>query len=95
MTEGFPRWREAAAAASGGTLLRVRLTPKSSREGVDGVAEGRLMVRVTPPPAEGRANRALVKLLARELDVPPSRIEVVKGGGSRLKAVLVKGWAPP
>jgi uncharacterized protein (TIGR00251 family) len=95
MTEEVLPWSAAAAAAAGGTLLRIRLTPRSSKEGIEGVAEGRLMVRVASPPTDGRANKALVKLLARELDIPPSRIEVVKGAGSRLKVVLVRGWAPP
>lgn len=81
------------ATASGCRLL-VRLTPKSSRDAVEGIeklADGRafLKARVRAVPEKGKANAALVKLLAKALDVPASSIEIAAGATSRLKSVHV------
>lgn len=83
-------WPEACRPGRGGTVLSVRLHPQSPREGVGEVREGRLVVRVCAPPVEERANRALVKLLARHLGVAPRRIEILKGERSRLKDLLIR-----
>jgi hypothetical protein len=50
-----------------------------------------LRVRVTAPPVEGRANDALLRLLARALDVPVSRLRIVRGQTQRNKVVAVEG----
>ena len=75
--------------------MRVRLTPKSSVEGVDGVipsAEGQaLAARVRAVPAEGEANAAVEKLIARWLDVPKSTVRVTAGGKSRIKSLTISG----
>ena len=72
-------------------LIRVRLQPRASREEVVGWRDGVLIARVSAPPVDGRANAALGKLLARELGVAPSRVEVVRGERSRDKTVRVEG----
>jgi uncharacterized protein (TIGR00251 family) len=71
--------------------LRVRVTPRSSRDEVVRWREGVLWVRVQAPPVGGRANRALVRLLAGVLDLPPSAVEVVRGQRGREKTVRVVG----
>lgn len=71
--------------------LRVRLTPRTSREQVTLREDGLLAVRVTAPPVEGRANAALERAVARALGVPPSRVAVVRGARSRDKTVRVDG----
>jgi uncharacterized protein (TIGR00251 family) len=82
-------------AAEAGIRVRVRLSPKSARDGVDGVevtAEGpALVVRVRAAPEKGEANRALVKTFAAWLDVPKSTIGVTRGHKSRSKMLLVAG----
>ena len=82
-------------AAPGGLKLRVRLTPKSRRDAVDGVedtAEGpALKVHVRAVPEKGKANAALVATVADWLDVPTSTIEVVVGGKSRNKTLAIAG----
>lgn len=50
-----------------------------------------LRLRVTAPPIEGRANAAVLRLLARALDMPVSRLQIVKGESSRHKTVRVEG----
>lgn len=71
--------------------LRVRLTPRSAREGVVLREDGTLAVRVSAPPVDGRANAALERLVARTLGVPPSRVSVVRGARSREKTVRIEG----
>jgi uncharacterized protein (TIGR00251 family) len=80
--------------------LLVRLQPRASRDEVVGPQGDRLKVRVTAPPVEGAANQQLVRLMARELGVPASRVAVVAGLASREKRLSVRlprrrpGWLP-
>lgn len=83
-------------ARDDGVDLFVRLTPKSSRDAVEGVEEagdGRchLVARVRAVPEKGAANVALEKLLAKALGIPSNSVSVVAGGTSRLKTVRVSG----
>ena len=91
MTAAEQPWR----AGNGCVIVRVRLTPKSSIEGVDGVipsAEGQaLAARVRAVPAEGEANAAVERLIARWLDVPKSTVRVTAGGKSRIKSLTISG----
>jgi len=78
-----------------GVTLKVRLTPKSSRDEIVGVedfgGEVVLKVRVRAVPEAGRANVSLVKLIAAWLKLPPSSVTVVHGGKSRVKQIAVEG----
>jgi len=74
-----------------GVTLRVRVQPRASREGIGGEREGALVVRLTAPPVEGRANEALARFLGRALGVPPSAVRVVQGAAGRDKRVAVAG----
>ncbi|BCW98636.1 MAG: hypothetical protein KatS3mg024_1463 [Armatimonadota bacterium] len=71
--------------------LKVRVTPKSSRESVTSGGDGVLHVRVNAPPAEGQANRAVVAALAKALRIPKSNISIVSGETSRSKTVEIRG----
>jgi hypothetical protein len=78
-----------------GIAIRVRLTPRSQRDSIDGLeetAEGTaLKARVRAVPESGAANAALERLLAGWLGVPKSSVEVIAGGKSRLKTIAVSG----
>jgi len=76
-----------------GIVLAVRLTPRASRDGIDGLKEGRIQARVRAVPEDGRANAALVELVADEIGVPKSTIEVTAGHIARLKSLHIKGDA--
>lgn len=66
--------------------LPVRVTPRSSRDSVEGFdLEGTLHVRVTAPPADGAANAAVTKLLARAFGLPARDIVLVSGATARQK----------
>lgn len=74
----------------GGERLVVRVSPGASRTEVAGrMADGRLKVRVAAPAEAGRANAALVRLLARELGVDVRAVTLVAGHGARDKIVEV------
>ncbi len=86
------------APTPGGVRLHVRLTPKSSRDAIEGVqtlADGRrlLKARVRAAPEEGKANDALRRLVAQALGVPPSAVELVAGSASRIKTLAISGDA--
>jgi uncharacterized protein len=68
--------------------LAVRVTPGASADGlaIDGC---RLLVRVRAVPDSGKANAAVLSLLARALDLAPSRLELLRGGASREKLVRI------
>lgn len=80
----------------GALLLTVRLTPKASRDDLDGVEElsdGRtvLKARVRAVPEKGAANAALIKLLAKSLKLPKSAISLESGSTARLKTLRLEG----
>jgi uncharacterized protein (TIGR00251 family) len=78
--------------AHDGVTLRVRVTPRASRDEVLGWREpGVLAVRVTAPPVEGEANRAIIHVLAESLGVPRSAVTIVRGARGRDKTVRVAG----
>jgi uncharacterized protein (TIGR00251 family) len=76
------------------TLLKIRVQPGSSRNELAGKRDGALVVRVTAPPAEGRANKAACKLLADTAGIAPSRVEIVRGAQRRDKVVRLVGLDP-
>ena len=68
-------------------LVRVRAQPRAGANAIGGVREGALLVRVTAPPTEGRANRAICRVLGKATGIPPSRVFVERGEAGRDKLV--------
>ena len=68
----------------------VKVQPKTSRDHVVGYRDGVLQLRVTAPPDKGRANAAVVALLADALGVAKSRVRIVRGQSSRDKVLAVE-----
>jgi uncharacterized protein (TIGR00251 family) len=80
----------------GGLALSVRLTPKGGRDAVDGIerlADGRsvLKARVRAAPSEGKANQALIRVIAETLGLPPRDVTLAAGATSRVKRLLIAG----
>lgn len=73
--------------------ITVRVTPRSSRSEVVGMADGVLRVRLTSPPVEGAANEELVRVLAKAYHVPKSEIVIISGINARTKLVRITGAA--
>lgn len=74
-----------------GTILPVRAQPGGRRNEIRGVQQGALKVSVTQAPDKGKANKALIELLADALGLKKSQIELVSGDTSRQKRFLVHG----
>jgi uncharacterized protein (TIGR00251 family) len=85
-------WVKPKGTTSGGrehTRLSVHVTPHARRERVERLDQTTLRVAVTAPPHEGQANAAVLKAVARFLNVPPSRIRIVRGQAGRRKILEI------
>ncbi len=71
--------------------LTVQVTPRASANQVGRYEDGLLRVRVTRPPADGEANRAVLNLVARRLRMPSSALTLVAGARSRTKRYAIEG----
>lgn len=72
-------------------LLTVRVQPRASCDEILDVSNSHLRIRTTAAPADGKANQAVVRMLADYLDVPPSRIRLTHGARHRNKRLIVEG----
>ncbi len=84
-------WR----AVEGGCALHISLTPKSSRDEIGEIIEGPsglvLKVKVRAIPDKGKANQALIILLAKSLRLPKTSLDIVSGSRSKLKTIKISG----
>ncbi|WP_424933203.1 DUF167 domain-containing protein [Amaricoccus macauensis] len=82
-------------AVPDGIEIAIRLTPKGGRDRIEGVTEhdGQpcLKVRVSAPPIDGAANKALVAFLAKSLGVSRSSVTFLSGEKSRIKRLRIEG----
>jgi uncharacterized protein len=76
------------------TRVRLRVSPGAARAGVVGRHGEAWKVRVAAAPEQGRANDALVRLLAETLAIPRAAVTVVSGRGGRDKIVELTGIDP-
>jgi uncharacterized protein (TIGR00251 family) len=84
-------WR----CAKGGVLLAVRVSPKASGDGIDGLADTpqgpAVRLRVRAVPDEGKANAAVAAVVARWLGVPGRAVRIARGHKSRVKTLEIAG----
>ena len=83
-------------ARDNGVSLHVRLTPRGGRDALEGIetladGQGALKARVRAVPEDGKANDALIALLAKSLKIPASRIKITSGATSRHKTLSLEG----
>lgn len=71
--------------------IRVRVQPGASKNEILGFVDDMLRIKLMAPPVEGKANEALIALLARALQVRKSDVEIVRGTTGREKLVAVDG----
>lgn len=77
-----------------GVVLPVRAQPGAKRSDIAGEHNGMLKVSVTAPPERGKANKAIIELLADALSVAKSQIMVLSGEAARQKRFLISGIEP-
>jgi uncharacterized protein len=75
----------------GSARIAVRVQARARRDEIVSLPRGALVVRVTAPALEGRANRAVCRLVADRLGVAPSRVAIVRGEHHRDKLLEVSG----
>ena len=83
-------------ALADGVSLRLRLMPNGGRDAIDGIetdanGDAFLKARVSAVPEDGKANKALVALLAKRLKIAKSAISVVSGETARKKILRIEG----
>lgn len=74
-----------------GVTVECYVTPKAAKSQIKGERNGALAVALAAPPVEGKANKELIKFLAKTLKVPPSRISIIRGEKGRTKLVFIEG----
>jgi hypothetical protein len=90
------RVTEAISAFADHLRVSIRLTPNGSRDQIDGLEQSddggcHVKAKVTAVPEDGKANKALVQLLAKQLRVPKSSISVIAGETTRKKILRIEG----
>lgn len=73
-----------------GVVLPVRATPSARRNAISGIHDGMLKISVTAAPEDGRANQAIVALLAKSLKISKSRVHLLSGATQRQKKFLLE-----
>ena len=77
--------------APGGVWIKLRIQPRASRDEVAGIHGDSLKVKLTAPPVEGEANKALVSFLSKLFGIKKSSFRIGSGEKSRTKRILVEG----
>ncbi|HHT9108529.1 MAG TPA: DUF167 domain-containing protein [Candidatus Wunengus sp. YC63] len=77
-----------------GIILSVRTQPGSSKNRIIGEYGGRLKLAVTAAPEKGKANKAVIELLADTLHIHESSIHIISGESSRDKRLMIEGLTP-
>ena len=74
-----------------GVRIETRVTPRASRNAIEGIRDGRLLVRVAASPVDEAANAAVVETVSKALDLAKRDITIVAGGHSRIKSLALSG----
>lgn len=78
-----------------GVVISVKIIPNAPKTKVDGMLGDFLKIRIQAPPVDGKANAALTKFLAKQLNVSASQIAVLTGHTGRIKRIAVSGVNKP
>ena len=77
-----------------GAVIRVKVLPRSSRTEIAGKTDGVYRIKLTAPPVEGKANKALINFLAKKTGLPKRKIQIVSGEHSRSKTIRIHTSSP-
>ena len=76
---------------SDGCILKCWIQPRSSRNAVVGVHGNAIKIALTAPPVDGKANKELIKFLAKYFKLPKNSIQIIAGNSSRNKTIFMAG----
>ena len=76
-----------------GVRLEAKVTPRASQNAIEGVRDGRLIVKVTAPPVDSAANAAVVEIVSKAMGLPKRDVAIVAGDQSRSKSLALAGIA--
>lgn len=85
-----PDWLEQSAT---GVRIAVRVAPKAGANAIDGASSGRLKIRVTAAPEDGKANAAVCRIVAKRLGIGKTGVSVFRGQSHRDKVLEVSGMS--
>ena len=71
--------------------VNIKVEPRSSRSGIVGPYGDALKVKLTSPPVEGKANKELIEMLAKEFGITKKDVEIISGQSSKNKVVRLNG----
>ncbi len=74
-----------------GLVIRLHVLPRAKRCEIAGIHNGALKIKVTAPPVDDAANRAIIEFLSEELGLSKSSLQILAGLKSRDKTVQIKG----
>jgi hypothetical protein len=83
-----PRWR--IRQTDSGLEVALHVQPRARRDEIVGVHNGALKLKVSAPPVDDAANRAVIEFFAALLDVPKTRLQIVAGLKSREKTLRIE-----
>ncbi len=72
-------------------VIKIKVEPRSSKSGIVGPYGDAIKVKLTSPPVEGKANRELVEVLAKNLGIAKKNVEIISGKSSKNKIVKLYG----
>jgi len=72
------------------TVIQVKVVPRSSRTEIAGKTDGVYRIKLTAPPVEGKANKALVNFLAKKTGLPKRKFQIISGEHSRNKTIRIQ-----
>ena len=73
------------------TTLTLRVTPRAKNTAITEITDELIRIRIQSPPVDGKANKVLLKTLAKWLSLPASHLTLISGEKSRIKRVLIPG----
>jgi uncharacterized protein (TIGR00251 family) len=77
-----------------GTLLSLKVIPRASKNEIGETLGNELKIKVTAPPVDSAANRAVIEFIAEKLGCPKSAVVLIRGETARHKTLLLKGLTP-
>lgn len=77
-----------------GTIVQIKLSPRASDNKIVGIMDNAVKIRLQAPPVDGKANKALIKFIAKLLKVPASGVQIISGDTNRNKRIYIRNIPP-